>query len=86
MARYSIPKPDGIRARLDANESPYPLPARLVAQLGEVLAAAAATVNRYPDGEAGELRAVVARELGCPPAQLVFGNGSDELITLLVAT
>lgn len=85
MARYAIPKPAGISARLDANESPYPLPAELAAQLGQVLAAAAATVNRYPDGAADDLRAVVASQLACPPAQLVFGNGSDELITLLVA-
>ena len=82
LERYEIPHPPGIRAKLDANESPYPLDEDLRAGLAEVLAAV--DLNRYPDGEAREVRALVAAEVGCPPERLVFGNGSDELITLLV--
>jgi len=82
MAPYAIPHPPGIRARLDANESPHPLPPEVAAELGRHLAAVA--LHRYPDGRATDLRALVAREHGVDPAQLVFGNGSDEIITLLM--
>ena len=84
LARYEIPHPENIRVRLDANESPYPLPPELARALGERLARI--DLNRYPDGDARELRAVIARHAGVPAAQLVFGNGSDELISLLIST
>jgi histidinol-phosphate aminotransferase len=84
LARYEIPHPENIRVRLDANESPYPLPPELARALGERLARV--DLNRYPDGDARELRAVIARHAGVPAAQLVFGNGSDELISLLIST
>jgi histidinol-phosphate aminotransferase len=45
---------------------------------------AAARIHRYPDPLAGEVRAAVARELGVGPDSLLVGNGSDELIYLLV--
>jgi histidinol-phosphate aminotransferase len=45
---------------------------------------AAARVHRYPDPLAGEVRAAVARELGVGPDNLLVGNGSDELVYLLV--
>jgi histidinol-phosphate aminotransferase len=79
---YAIPHPPGIRAKLDANESPHPLPPDVAAALGAHLAGVA--LHRYPDGHASELRRLVAAENGCDPEQLVFGNGSDELITLLL--
>jgi histidinol-phosphate aminotransferase len=82
LQRYEIPHPENIRARLDANESPYPLPPELAKALGERLARV--DLNRYPDGDARELRAVIARHAGVPATQLVFGNGSDELIALLI--
>jgi len=81
-------------AKLDANELPYGLPAELRAELGRVLAEVA--IERYPDAAARRLRAVLARQLsaatghtpGTPGIsirgdQLVFGNGSDELIAIL---
>jgi len=83
MTAYHVPRPAHIRARLDANELPYELPE----ELARALAAELATVplHRYPPTDAGELRAVVAQQLGVAPDWLVFGNGSDELITLLCA-
>ncbi len=83
LQRYEIPHPENIHVRLDANESPYPLPPELVRALGERLARV--ELNRYPDGDARELRQVIARHASVPAGQLVFGNGSDELITLLVS-
>ena len=82
LQRYEIPHPENIRVRLDANESPYPLPAELQRALADRLARV--DLHRYPDGDARELRGVIAKHVGVPAAQLVFGNGSDELISLLI--
>lgn len=42
-----------------------------------------AGLNRYPDGGCDRLRAELAVSLAVPPEQLVFGNGSCELLMLL---
>jgi histidinol-phosphate aminotransferase len=44
---------------------------------------AAARAHQYPDGGNTDLRAAVARSAGLPPARVVLGAGSDELIELL---
>jgi len=87
-AAYQVPVPPRVVAKLDANELPYGLPAELRAELGRVLAEVA--IERYPDAAARRLRAVVARQLSAATPhtpitgdQLVFGNGSDELIAIL---
>lgn len=82
-AAYHVPQPPVVRAKLDANELPFALPAELRARLGAVLAEVA--LERYPDPNARELRAVVAKQLGVGGDQIVFGNGSDETIAMLVA-
>jgi histidinol-phosphate aminotransferase len=84
LARYEIPHPPGIRAKLDANENPWPLPAEVKRELAAHLAEMA--LHRYPDGACSGLRALMARDLDRASDELVFGNGSDELITLLIAT
>lgn len=48
------------------------------------IAAAAARVHRYPDPLAGDLRAALAAELGVGADSILVGNGSDELVYLLV--
>lgn len=80
---YSVPHPTGITVKLDANELPQPLPPDLADELGRELAAV--DVNRYPDPDQSELRAEIAGSLGVDPASLVFGNGSDEIIQLLIS-
>lgn len=80
---YHVPAPPRVIAKLDANELPYALPAELRAELGHALADVA--LERYPDPAARRLRAVLARQLGVAGEQLVFGNGSDELIAMLCA-
>ena len=45
---------------------------------------AAGRVHRYPDPLADELRAALAAELGVDADSIMVGNGSDELIYLLV--
>jgi histidinol-phosphate aminotransferase len=82
-AAYHVPLPPRVVAKLDANELPYGLPPALRARLAAVLAEL--PLERYPDPAARRLRAAVARRLGVAGDQLVFGNGSDELIAMLCA-
>jgi len=49
----------------------------------EAYRAVAATMHRYPDGGAGELRAALGARHGLDPARIVCGAGSDELLQLL---
>lgn len=80
VAAYTVPRPAaaGVRAKLDANESPYPLPADVAADIAAAIARA--DLHRYPDPACSELRAVVAADIGVPEGRLVFGHGSNELI------
>src|SRR5207245_3716910 len=41
-------------------------------------------LNRYPDGRGFYLRQALAKKHGASPDQIVLGNGSNELIELLV--
>jgi histidinol-phosphate aminotransferase len=67
--------------KLDANESPWPLPAALRSRIAAELADIA--LHRYPDPRAEGVRAQLAAKLGARPEQLVLGSGSDEVIALL---
>jgi len=67
------------RIRLDANESPYGF-------TDSEESIAGIRTNRYPDPEAGTLRRLIAKDLGVNPGNILFGNGSDELIYFLVTT
>jgi histidinol-phosphate aminotransferase len=83
LAPYELVHIPGIDVKLDANENPFPLPREIQAELGAELAKVA--LNRYPDGKARALRDVIASQTPCRESQLVFGNGSDELITMIIA-
>ncbi len=66
--------------KLSSNEGAFgPPPAAQAA-----MAAAAATMHRYPDGASTALRAAIGTAFGLDPARLVCGAGSDELLTLLI--
>lgn len=68
--------------KLSANENPLgPSPAAIAA-----VRAVASNVHRYPDDQAYNLRARLARMLGVEPTELMFGHGSNELIDLLTRT
>ena len=77
---YHVAAPPRV-AKLDANELPFGFPEELRGRLGQALAGVA--LERYPDPAARALRTIVARGLAVQPDQLVFGNGSDELIAML---
>jgi histidinol-phosphate aminotransferase len=81
-----IPTDGRLRAKLDANESPFALGQSMREELVAELATALADVelHRYPDPEARELRRLLAADLGVPPEQLLATNGSDEAIQILL--
>jgi histidinol-phosphate aminotransferase len=73
-----------VPVRLNTNESPYAPPA---AFLSEWLAALAdASYNRYPDREAGDLRAALGSRLAQPAARLFPANGSNEVLQTILLT
>nr|WP_041276269.1 histidinol-phosphate transaminase [Desulfosporosinus acidiphilus] len=67
---------------LDANENPFPWPEGM----REKLYAANIPFNRYPDGMAQELKQAIAGYVRLSPEGILVGNGSDELIQLLLLT
>jgi histidinol-phosphate aminotransferase len=85
MSSYHVPDAAGL-VKLDAMENPYRLPEALRGELAQRLAALA--LNRYPVPSYARLKAAIRKRLGVPPGfDVILGNGSDELITLLsVAT
>jgi histidinol-phosphate aminotransferase len=67
--------------KLASNESPYgPLPS-----VAAALAAAAGSVNRYPDVTATPLREAIADQHGCTPAEVVVGAGSSGVLWQLAS-
>jgi histidinol-phosphate aminotransferase len=81
MHAYAVQDSAGL-LKLDAMENPHRLPADLQAQLGQRLGALA--LNRYPDGRINDLRAALAAYAQMPQGfDIMLGNGSDELISLL---
>jgi len=67
---------------LDANECAFPLPDDLRQAIDRKVAAI--DLRRYPDAEQRLLKRALGERLGLDPAGLVVGNGSDELIALLI--
>jgi histidinol-phosphate aminotransferase len=70
--------------KLNTNENPYP-PSPAV---GRAIAAAAAGRNlaRYPDPLATVFRLRAAEVLGVDPEWIICGNGSDDLLTIIMRT
>lgn len=72
----------GIRdaIKLASNENPLGPSPKAVAALQQAIAG----VHRYPDGRATLLRLKLAERLKVAPDELLLGNGSNEIIELLV--
>jgi histidinol-phosphate aminotransferase len=67
--------------KLNTNENPYP-PSPAV--LDVLRSAADGTIRLYPDPEAQSLRARASAVYGVPADHILAGNGSDELLALLL--
>lgn len=74
--------PAGVQLyKLSSNETPLgPSP-----RAREAMIAAASSLELYPDGQASALKAAIAETQGLNEANILCGNGSDELLGLLCA-
>lgn len=82
LAAYHVPDSSGL-IKLDAMENPYPLPKDLQQALAAKLQSAA--VNRYPDPQGQAVKQALRQQLTLPADyDLLLGNGSDELIQMLM--
>ena len=82
LKAYHVPDAAG-QVKLDAMENPYVLPEALKAEWLNVLREV--PINRYPDPSASMLRAKLKQALNVPAGmEVLLGNGSDELIQLIL--
>lgn len=68
--------------KLDANENPFPWPEGM----REELIAEEIEFTRYPDNEARDLRKALSKYNGVKIEEILVGNGSDELIQIILHT
>jgi histidinol-phosphate aminotransferase len=81
MHAYAVQDSRGM-VKLDAMENPFTLPPALQALLGQRLGAVA--INRYPGSKVDDLKRALKSYVNMPNGcELMLGNGSDELISLL---
>jgi histidinol-phosphate aminotransferase len=79
---YPVASSEGM-VKLDLMENPYSLPPELARRLGERLGTVA--LNRYPPGDLSAFRRRLGARAGLPEGSaLLLGNGSDELIHLVI--
>jgi histidinol-phosphate aminotransferase len=67
--------------KLNSNENSYPPSPKVLAALR---AAADGSLRRYPEPASDTLRATAARVYGVDAAHILAGNGSDELLSMLM--
>ncbi len=82
MSAYKVAEAKNL-IKLDAMENPYSWPENVKQQwLNEIKNC---PINRYPDPEARELAATIKKADEIPePCEILLGNGSDEIIQLLL--
>ena len=74
--------------KLNTNENPYPPPQPVLDAVQSVLDAtrsqAGERLRLYPDPMAHDVRAAAARVYGVEPDMVLVGNGSDDLLTMIM--
>ena len=84
LASYHVPEASDL-IKLDAMENPWPWPDAMRDAWLAMLRSA--EINRYPDPAARELQAGMRRVMDVPDAAgVILGNGSDELIQMIIQT
>jgi len=81
LSAYHVPDASGM-TKLDAMENPFVLPEALRDAWAEELKKV--DVNRYPDADMLALREMIAQREGLNANQVLLGNGSDEIIQMLL--
>ena len=69
--------------KLNSNENPYPPSPRVIAALQQAIGE---DLRLYPDPVANHLRDKAAAMYGLSREQILVGNGSDDLLTMLMRT
>lgn len=72
--------PDVIK--LNTNESPYPAAPQVAQAIADETARD--IFNKYPDPTCAPLRRSIATRLGLTPDEIIVGNGSDEILRMLI--
>jgi histidinol-phosphate aminotransferase len=72
--------------KLNTNECPYPPSPRVAEAIRRELGEDGASLRLYPDPTSSALRAAIAAHHGLKPENVCVGNGSDDLLNLLVRT
>ncbi|MGC1305750.1 MAG: histidinol-phosphate transaminase [Phormidesmis sp.] len=67
--------------KLNSNENPYPPSPKVLAALTDITGE---SLRRYPDPRAQEFCQTVSETFGIPADWVIAGNGSDDLLTMLV--
>lgn len=70
--------------KLNTNENPYPPSLRSLEAIRVALVNDGAALRLYPSPDSAPLREAVARFHGCEAANVVAGNGSDDILNLLI--
>lgn len=78
-----VPDTSSPAVKLDANESPYGVPSEVLTEIEKI---SLSEMNRYPDPEMKELLSAYGEHIGVSPELLIAGDGSDELISLIINT
>ncbi len=81
ISPYSVPYFD-CKIRLDGNESPFPPPKEVQDNIDSAIKEI--DINRYPDPEAKRLVQIISNVCDFPKEGILLGNGSDELIGMLI--
>jgi len=72
---------NGAIIKLNTNENPYPPSPRVLSALRK---AVNATLRLYPEPLSDSLRSLAGQTYGVQPRNILAGNGSDELLSILV--
>ena len=70
--------------KLNTNECPYPPSPRVADAIRRELGDDGAALRLYPNPRSGPLRTAVARRHGLTDENVCIGNGSDDILTMLV--
>ncbi|MBF0358675.1 MAG: histidinol-phosphate transaminase [Magnetococcales bacterium] len=78
-------QPDASRPiiKLNTNENPFPPPK---AVLEAIVAAATESLRLYPEPSSRPIREAAARAYNLKPEQIIAGNGSDDILTMILRT
>lgn len=81
VSAYTVPDLN-CKVKLDGNESPFDISSVLLEKITDEINKT--QLNRYPDPCYRELRGLIAERSGISESNVLLGNGSDELILMLV--